>query len=329
MGTTNYTVAGGMGNLQGCNRQSTLACTVTLSGTGVHTGRPSRVTLRPAETDSGIRFRRTDLTNGTRSTVIKVDRHNVGSTRLCTELRNEDGVSVMTVEHLLAALGGVGIDNAEVHVSGPEVPILDGSSLEFLAAIEDAGVRQQDRTRGYIRIVEPISLQIGSASAAFEPADDCVIEAWIDFPHAAIGQQKFTYTASSDAFRRDVAPARTFGFLAQATELRAAGYGLGASLDNTVVLDDRGVMNRSGLRFADEFVRHKTLDACGDLLFAGAPIIGRFQTARGGHQLNHAALNCLLSRPTAWEYVAAGERENATFTPEHPLAVDATIGLAG
>ena len=315
-----------MGKLEGCSRQSTLACTVALSGTGVHTGRPARVSLRPAEVDTGIRFRRTDLTNGTRSTVIKVDRHHVGSTRLCTELRNDDGISVMTVEHLLAALGGAGIDNAEVHISGPEVPILDGSSGEFLDAIEAAGIVRQDRARGFIRILEPVSLQIGAASAGFMPDDRCVIDSSIEFAHPAIGKQSFVYVASAANFRREISTARTFGFLSQARELRAAGYGLGASLDNTVVLDDRAVMNHAGLRFIDEFVRHKTLDACGDLLFAGAPIIGRFQSSCGGHQLNHAALNCLLNQPSAWEYVAANELENATFALKHSIAFDATIG---
>jgi len=318
-----------MGKLEGCGRQSTLACIVTLSGTGVHTGRPSRVTLRPAEADSGFRFRRTDLTNGTRSTVIKVDRHHVGSTRLCTELRNDDGTSVMTVEHLLAALGAAHIDNAEIHVSGPEIPILDGSAAEFFAAIEDAGVSALDRARGFIRILEPVSLQVGPASAHFLPENRSVIESSIEFPHSAIGRQSFVYEASTETFRRDIAPARTFGFLAQARELRMAGYGLGASLDNTVVLDEQGVMNHGGLRFADEFVRHKTLDACGDLLFAGAPIIGRFRTARGGHHLNHTALNFLMSQAAAWEYVTADELENATIGLEHPAPVEAGAAAHG
>jgi len=318
-----------MGNFKGCERQSTLARTVTLSGTGVHTGRPSRVILRPAEANTGIRFRRTDLTNGTRSTVVRVERRNVGSTRLCTELRNEDGVSVLTVEHLLAALGGAGVDNAEIHVSGPEVPILDGCANEFVAAVDEAGVVDLDRERGYIRVLKPVSLKIDTAEAGFLPDEGCVIEARIDFPHPAIGCQKFVYRASPEAFRHAVAPARTFGFLAQARELRSQGFGLGASLDNTVVLDDRGVMNHGGLRFADEFVRHKTLDACGDLLIAGMPIIGRFWSMRGGHQLNHAALNSLLSQPAAWERVTLTDRETATFQPEHPIEIGAGLTMPG
>ncbi len=316
-----------MGNFGGCRQQSTLARTVTLSGTGVHTGRPSRVTMRPAEGDAGISFRRTDLTNGTRSTVVQAERRNVGSTRLCTELRNEDGVSVMTVEHVLAALAGAGIDNAEIHVSGPEIAILDGSANEFLAAIDEAGVTRLDRVRGFIRVLQPVSLQIGHASAVFLPEERSVIEARIEFSHPAIGTQQRVFEATSESFRRDIAPARTFGFLAHARELRAHGFGLGACLDNTLVLDDRDVMNQDGLRFTDEFVRHKILDACGDLFIAGKQIIGRFQSTCGGHQLNHAVLNSLLSQTEAWEFVTADELETVTFASEHDVAVAAPVNF--
>lgn len=284
--------------------------------------------MRPAEADTGIRFRRVDLTNGTRSTVVSAGRRNVNSTQLCTELRNEDGVSVMTVEHLLAALAGAGVDNVDVHVSGPEIPILDGSAREFLAAIDDAGIQKLDFERGYIRVLRPVSLQIGQSSASFEPDDRSMIETRIDFPHEAIGRQEIAFELSPSAFRSQISDARTFGFLSQAEQLRALGYGLGASLDNTIVLDDRGVMNAEGLRFEDEFVRHKALDACGDLLIAGAPIIGKYSSVRGGHQLNHAALNCLMSQPNAWEFVYASDLETATIAPEHPIAVRAAVELA-
>ena len=312
-----------MGKIKDFGQQSTLVCATTLSGTGVHTGRPSRVTLHPAEVDTGICFRRTDLTNGTRSTVIRVQHHNVGSTKWCTEMRNGDGVSVMTVEHLLAALGGAGIDNCDIHVSGPEIPILDGSSRDFLSAIYGAGIEKQHRARGYIRVLQPVSLKVGMSSAEFLPDTRSVIETKIDFSHPAIGCQEMTYVASAASFDRDIATARTFGFLSQAKELRSRGFGLGASLDNTVVLDDSSVMNHNGLRFADEFVRHKTLDVCGDLMFAGAPIVGLFRTYRGGHHLNHAAINCLLAQQEAWEYIVADEPKKALITAECVVAVGA------
>jgi len=286
------------------------------------------VTLRPAEADSGIRFRRVDLTNGTRSTVVSAGRRNVHSTQLCTELRNEDGVSVMTVEHLLAALAGAGVDNVDVHISGPEVPILDGSSREFLAAIDEAGIVEQDFERGFIRVLEPVSLNIGQSSAVFEPADRPFIETTIDFPHAAIGRQDVSFEVTPEQFRRDIASARTFGFLVQAEQLRAMGFGLGASLDNTIVLDETGILNAEGLRFEDEFVRHKALDACGDLVIAGAPILGRYSSVRGGHQLNHAALNCLMNQPNAWEYVYASELETATIAPEPVFGAEVVMEIA-
>ena len=302
-----------MGTLDGWGMQTTLAKAVSLSGTGVHTGRPGRVTLKPADANTGVRFRRVDLSNGTRSTVVRVGRHNVKTSQLCTTLGNEDGVTVMTVEHILAALAGLGIDNVDIHVSGPEIPILDGSSREFVEAIDSAGLVNQAATRAYIKVTSPVRLQIGESVAEFEPAERQTICTDIEFAHRDIGSQSYAFAVGAGAFRNEIAAARTFGFLAQAEQLRAVGYGLGASLDNTIVLGDEGIINDGGLRFADEFVRHKALDACGDLAVAGAPILGRFWSRRGGHQLNHAALNCLMSKADAWEWVEARDLETDTI----------------
>ena len=303
-----------MGTQKGWGMQTTLAGVVTLSGTGVHTGRPVRVTLKPADVDTGIRFRRVDLSNGTRSTVVKVEHRNVKTMQLCTVLGNEDGVTVMTVEHLLAALAGLGVDNVHVHINGPEVPILDGSSLAFVEAIDRVGLVKQTSTRSFIRILNPVRLQIGESVAEFQPDDRQIISTDIEFTHRSIGNQSYTFEVGRDTFRDEIASARTFGFLAQAEQLRSAGYGLGASLENTVVLGDEGVINDDGLRWADEFVRHKALDACGDLAVAGAPIMGRFWSYRGGHQLNHAALNCLMGQQEAWEWTDSSDLETDTIS---------------
>lgn len=316
------TVAGIMGTHKGWGTQTTLGGVVTLSGTGVHTGRPARVTLKPAGIDSGIRFRRIDLSNGTRSTVVKVEPRSVKTMPLCSVIGNDDGVTVMTVEHILAALAGMGVDNVNIHINGPEVPVLDGSAREFVDAIDEAGVVHQAAARSFYRVLHPVRLQIGESIAEFQPYHRQVISTDIEFTHRDIGSQSISFEVGRDVFRDQIAGARTFGFLAQAEQLRAAGYGLGASLENTIVLGDDGVINDNGLRFADEFVRHKALDACGDLALAGAPILGRFWSHRGGHQLNHAALNCLLSQQDAWEWVDGSDLETDTFSfNKVPVAV--------
>lgn len=303
-----------MGIQKGWGTQTTLGGVVTLSGTGVHTGRPARVTLKPADADNGICFRRVDLSNGTRSTVVKVEHRNVKTMQLCSVIANEDGVTVMTVEHILAALAGMGVDNVHIHINGPEVPILDGSARDFVEAIDDVGVISQAANRSYIRILHPVRLQIGESIAQFQPHHRQVISTDIEFTHREIGNQSITFEVGRANFREQIASARTFGFLAQAEQLRAAGYGLGASLENTIVLGDDGIINDSGLRFADEFVRHKALDACGDLALAGAPILGRFWSHRGGHQLNHAALNCLMAQQDAWEWADGAGLQADTFS---------------
>lgn len=316
-----------MGTSRGWGLQATLADAVSLSGTGVHTGRPARVTLKPADVDSGVRFRRTDLSNGTRSTVVRVDRHNVKTSQLCTMLGNEDGVSVMTVEHILAALAGLGVDNVDIHMSGPEVPILDGSCREFVEAIDSVGTVTQHAPRSYIRVTRPVRLQIGESVAEFEPSDRQTISTDIEFAHRDIGSQSISFDVGASVFRSEIAAARTFGFLAQAEQLRAVGYGLGASLDNTIVLGDDGIINDGGLRFDDEFVRHKALDAVGDLAVAGAPILGRFWSRRGGHQLNHAALNCLMSKSDSWEWAEDTDPETDTiaFDKRKPVIAELAV----
>lgn len=308
-----------MGISKSWGKQTTLAGVVTLSGTGVHTGRPARITLKPADVHTGVRFRRVDLSNGTRNTVVKVEHHCVKSTQLCTEIGNDDGVTVMTVEHVLAALSGLGVDNVDIHLSGPEVPVLDGSAAGFVEAIEGVGLLRQAAERSFIRVLHPVRLQIGESIAEFQPADRQIITTDIEFAHRDIGSQSITFEVGHSSFRNEIASARTFGFLAQAEQLRAAGYGLGASLENTIVLGDDGIINDDGLRFDDEFVRHKALDACGDLAIAGAPILGRFWSHRGGHQLNHAALSNLMSQTMAWEWAYASDLETDAISIDKPV----------
>ncbi|MHA1524371.1 MAG: UDP-3-O-acyl-N-acetylglucosamine deacetylase [Alphaproteobacteria bacterium] len=318
-----------MGKSEGCLRQSTLARAITLSGTGVHTGRPARVTLNPAKAGSGISFRRIDLSNGTRSTVVRADWRNVKSTQLCTVLGNEDSITVMMVEHILAALSGMQIDNVDVHINGPEVPILDGSARCYVDAIDEVGVVSLEEDRKFVRVLRPVRVQIGDTIAEFIPDRGTVLETRIDFLHPLIGRQEFSFDLGAREFATQVAAARTFGFFAQAERLRDQGYGLGASLDNTVVLDKTRILNAGGLRFANEFVRHKALDACGDIALAGAPILGRFRSSRGGHHLNHAALSCLMSQPEAWEIVEGRDHETTTIErdPANGLAPGLQIAV--
>lgn len=290
-------------------RQRTLAGRVSLSGVGVHSGAAASITLSPGEPDTGIVFIRTDLAD-LADTEIPARAHAVGSTELCTLLGDPRGASVATVEHLLAALSGIGVDNASIEVDGPEIPVMDGSAIAFIEAIDRVGLRVQSASRRWIRIDKPVRVAAGSGFAEFHPHHRRRLEISIDYDCPVVGRQAVALDVSAKAFRRDIAPARTFGYMRDVERLWAAGFALGSSLENSVVIGDGAVVNPEGLRYPDEFVRHKALDAIGDLALAGAPIQGLFRSHRGGHKLNALAVSTLLARTDAWTLVSeGGERE--------------------
>lgn len=261
------------------------------------------MTLRPGDTDTGIVFMRTDVDE---EVGLVLARHtSVVDTRLCTVIGNGAGTTVGTIEHLMAALRASGIDNAVIELDGPEVPIMDGSSAPFMFLIECAGTTDQGVARRSIRILHPVQVDEGDKSARLLPADGSHFGFEIDFPSKAIGQQKFACTLTEGTFKQAIARARTFGFLHEVEYLRKVGLARGGSLDNAIVVDADTVLNPEGLRFADEFVRHKTLDAIGDLYLAGGPIIGRYVGVKAGHDLNSKLLATLFATPTAWTWEAA------------------------
>lgn len=271
------------------------------AGIGVHSGAHVRVALQPAPVDTGVVFIRTDVRGA--DNVIRAHANSVSDTRNCTTIGNRAGVEVATVEHLLSACAGLGIDNLIVEIDGAEVPILDGSSAPFVQTLNNAGVKVQHAPQRTIRILEPIEVRMSAKSAALLPAEDfdgLELDVIIRFADAAIGVQRRSVRLTPDSFLTEIANARTFGFLADAEMMRAAGLGLGASMDNTLVVDAGRVVNPEGLRFDDEFVRHKLLDAIGDLAMVGAPICGRFVADQPGHALNARLVRALLDTPEAW-----------------------------
>jgi UDP-3-O-[3-hydroxymyristoyl] N-acetylglucosamine deacetylase len=256
--------------------------------------------------------------------IIRAHADSVSETRNCTTIRNAAGVELATVEHLMAACAGLGIDNLIVEVDGPELPILDGSSAQFVQVLLNAGVRPQHAPRRMIRVLEPIEVRMGAKSAALIPSDDFEgldIDVTIRFADAAIGVQRRRVRLTADSFLSEIADARTFGFLADVEIMRAAGLGRGASMDNAVVVDRGRVVNPEGLRFDDEFVRHKMLDAVGDLAMAGAPICGRFVADQPGHALNARLVRALLDTPEAWAWTSEAAPE--TTRPTAPALVAA------
>lgn len=287
--------------------QHTLAGPAVFAGVGVHSGRHVRVAIRPAPADHGIVFVRGDLSGENR---IPVSAEAVVRTQLNTEI-GAGGVTVSTVEHLLAALAALSVDNAVIELDGPELPIMDGSAAPFVKLVDQAGRRTLDAPRRYIEILEPIEVVHGDKRAALLPNASARPGLEVDFEIAfasrAIGRQRISLRVDETSFRRELAAARTFGFVHEVEALRAKGLAQGGGLENAVVVDGDRVLNPEGLRFADEFVRHKALDAVGDLALAGAPIIGAYRSVRGGHRLNHAVLVALMSDPTAYEIVEGRE----------------------
>lgn len=309
-------------------RQTTLRSPAILSGIGVHSNVPVTIILHPAEADTGIIFHRTNLGAGLTNKVertIAAHWSQVTMTELCTVIGDGKTAGVATIEHLLAAFLGLGIDNAIVEINGPEVPIMDGSAAAFVDLIDEAGIETLSAPRRYIRVVRPVRVESGQGFCELSPAtsaraDGLSLDVEIDFSSPVIGRQKKSVNLAPSVFRREVARARTFGFLADVERLWQAGFALGASLDNTVALQDDSVVNPEGLRFADEFVRHKLLDAVGDLALAGRRIIGAFRSYCGGHRMNVAVLRALFADPSAFEYVDAVPLRPQVTHAESPAA---------
>ncbi|HVY34695.1 MAG TPA: UDP-3-O-acyl-N-acetylglucosamine deacetylase [Caulobacteraceae bacterium] len=277
--------------------QHTLASSAICAGVGLHSGQHVRLCIRPAHAGSGIVFVRTDVQGDNR---IKVAAEAVVQARLCTVIANSAGVTVATIEHLMAALAALSIDNAVIELDGPELPIMDGSALPFVQLLDRAGRRQQDAERSYIEVLDTIEVIDGDKLARLSPAERFEVAFEIEFPTALIGRQRVDLAVDEHSFRAELADCRTFGFAAEVEALRAAGLARGGSLENAVVIDGERLLNPEGLRRPDEFVRHKALDAVGDLYTLGAPLIGRFEGVKAGHALNNLVARALLEQPQAW-----------------------------
>lgn len=282
-------------------RQQTLKNVIRATGVGLHTGDKINLTLRPAAADTGIVFRRVDLPQPVE---VRACPENVGDTRLSTTLVEGD-VGISTVEHLLSAFAGLGVDNAYVDVSAPEVPIMDGSAGPFVFLIQSAGIEKQNRPKRFIRIKRRVTVEDGDKRAVFEPYNGFNVDFSIDFDHPAFlaRVQEASVDLSTTSFVKEVSRARTFGFLRDIEVLRQNNLALGGSMDNAIVVDDYRVLNEEGLRYEDEFVRHKILDAIGDLYLLGHPLIGAFRGHKSGHALNNRLLRTLMADKTAWEEV--------------------------
>ena len=293
--------------------QTTLRAAVSLTGIGVHSGNEVRVVLHPAEANHGIVFLRTGLSGG-HDRLIDARHLAVTATELCTVLGDSESGAVATVEHLMAVLAGLGIDNVLVEIDGPEVPILDGSCAPFVDAIDQVGVMALGASRRYLKVLKPIGVTRGRAMAELLPNDRAFrLDVEIDFSNPVIGRQRRSVDLSTSVFRREISRARTFGFMQDVDKLWSAGFALGASLENTVVIGEGEVVNPEGLRYADEFVRHKILDAIGDLSLAGFPLLGTYRSYCGGHRLNFSVLEALFSSRANYAIVEAAPRREPAY----------------
>jgi len=293
-------------------KQRTLKNAIRATGVGLHTGEKVYLTLRPAPLNTGIVFRRTDLAE---PVDIKADPLNVTDTRMSTTLE-KNGAKISTVEHLMAAFAGLGIDNAYVDVTAPEVPIMDGSAGPFVFLLQSAGIDEQAGAKQFIRINRPLRIDDGDKWVSLEPWDGFKVSFSIDFDHPSL--RKSTQTAcvdfSTTSFVKEVSRARTFGFMRDLEMLRAAGLARGGGLDNAIVMDNYRVLNDDGLRYEDEFVKHKVLDAIGDLYLLGHPLIGAYSAHKSGHALNNRVLRTLLADREAWEIVSYEETDKAAIS---------------
>jgi UDP-3-O-[3-hydroxymyristoyl] N-acetylglucosamine deacetylase len=304
------------------SRQTTLRSHATVTGVGVHSGLPVNLTLGPASVDAGFIFVRSGLDNSDRE--IQATAESVIATEFATVLGDGEGPLVSTAEHVLAALRGMGIDNATIEVDGPEVPIMDGSAAAFVAAIDQAGILEQSARRRFIQVLKPVRVAMGDAFGELRPyAAGFRAEVEIDFANLAIGRQNYVLDLSPERFRREIGRARTFGCINDVARLWNAGFALGASFENTVVFDEERLLNTEGLRYSDECVRHKVLDVIGDLALAGLPLLGAYRSVRGGHKLNHGVLTALLADRSAWRVV---EAETARRSRTHAEVGSGMVG---
>tara|TARA_R110002072_G_scaffold78386_7_gene181721 strand:- start:5509 stop:6429 length:921 start_codon:yes stop_codon:yes gene_type:complete len=287
----------------GTIKQKTLKTEIGCTGVALHSGRKTTLTLKPAAENTGIRICRTDLVNGARE--IGVNWDNVVDTRLATTVGNDHGSTVSTVEHLAAALAGCEIDNVLIDVDGPEIPIMDGSSAPFVFLIECAGTVEQDAARTAIKILKPVTVGDDTRSLTIRPAEEFSLAFEIDFDSSAIDRQERIFQRVGADFKSDISRARTFGFDHEVEALRNAGLARGGSLENAVVVSGDKILNEGGLRFDDEFVRHKILDCIGDLYLAGGPVIGEVIASKSGHELNNELLRAVFADEDAWVRIDA------------------------
>ena len=283
------------------HHQKTTVAPAIIAGVGVHTGDRVRLAVRPAPVGTGIVFVRTDIKD--RDNRIPVSGEAVVDARLNTMIENAAGVRLSTIEHLMAAFAALGVSNAVVEVDGPELPILDGSALQFVQLLDRAGFRRQEAPVRYIEILEPIRVQDGDKTAALLPCDRYEMRFEIDFDTPVIGNQVVDFVVDEETFRNEIMSARTFGFAHEVEALRKAGLARGGSLENAVVIDGDQILNPGGLRMEREFVRHKALDAIGDLYVLGAPLLGRYEGVKAGHAINNLLVRELLANPQAWREV--------------------------
>jgi UDP-3-O-[3-hydroxymyristoyl] N-acetylglucosamine deacetylase len=289
-------------------RQSTLNGPAVTAGIELHGGEHTRLVMRPAPAGTGLVFIRTDISD--RDNRISVRPDAVTGVKNCTTLSNAAGVKISTIEHLLAALAASGIDNLYIDLDGEELPALDGSSEPFLKLIEQVGIVRQAAPRRYVKVLKPIEVRSGDSFARIEPCERLELDVTIDFDDQAIGRQRVEIVPNVRAFRERLASARTFARMHEVAALQAAGLSKGGSLNNAVIVDGDKILNPEGLRFADEFVRHKALDLLGDL-YLGGPILGRVTTVKGGHGLNHDLLMALYGTANAWEFTSLASKAGA------------------
>ena len=284
------------------SRQSTLRAQATVTGVGVHSGLPVSLTLGPAPVDAGFVFVRTGLDGCDRE--VKASPQSVIATEFATVLGDRHGPLVSTAEHVLAALRGMGVDNATIEIDGPEVPIMDGSAAPFVAAIDQAGIVTQSASRRFLQVLKPVQVALGDLFGELRPyAAGFRTEVEIDFANPVIGRQSYTLDLTPERFRREICRARTFGCMGDVARLWSAGFALGASFENSVVFDEKRLLNVEGLRYSDECARHKVLDVIGDLALAGLPLLAAYRSVRGGHKLNYAVLTALMADRSAWRVI--------------------------
>ena len=288
-------------------KQTTLRRPVSCAGVALHSGKKVALALKPAAPNTGVIFVRSDLEG---CPEIKASWDNVIDTKMCTTIGNSDGVSVATIEHLMAALSGCHIDNVIVEINDTEVPIMDGSSQPFVFLIECAGVQELDQPREVLQVLKPVKVSSNGKTAELSPHSTFSVGFEIEFEQQAVSRQEISIGLENGAFKKEIARARTFGFMEEVEALRASGLALGGTLDNAVVVDGKKILNDGGLRYSDEFVRHKVLDAVGDLYLAGYPILGKYAGFRAGHHMNNVLLKALFSDRSAWKLVDLVDKSN-------------------